>query len=185
MPTKWRSYRDHRLCDANFTLCISRTASRSLLSFQWRCHGVDWGGIARGRSWNWYKSDEFLRGRVAPSPDPTLWARARHVCPLHIFWPGDAPVSFAGLAVVTNTHTDHVRHWRRQGGPMGHSPPPMAGQKKNFFVKIVGLSSFTWVKDDIGVTDILKISKITWNYLHYFSTKLVKILKLLYSLPCI
>ena len=34
----------------------------------WRRHGVDWGRhvhptFARGRSWNWYKSDEFLHGK--------------------------------------------------------------------------------------------------------------------------
>ena len=31
-------------------------------------------------------------------------------------------------------------HWRRQGGPGGpSSPPPIAGQKRVFFVKIEGL----------------------------------------------
>ena len=37
----------------------------------------------------------------------------------------------------------------------------MAGQKKE-------LTLCLHLKDDISVTDILKISKITWNYLHFF-----------------
>ena len=43
-------------------------------------------------------------------------------------------------------------HWRRQKGSRG-STPPMAGQKK--------LTLCLHLKDDISVTDILKISKIT------------------------
>jgi len=47
------------------SVCPSVTLVHGL---QWRCHGVDWGGhvyptFARGRSWNWYKSDEFYRVR--------------------------------------------------------------------------------------------------------------------------
>ena len=49
-------------------------------------------------------------------------------------------------------------HWRRQGGPR---PPSQWPGKKE-------LTLCLHLKDDISVTDILKISKITWNYLHFF-----------------
>jgi len=69
---------------------------------QWRRHVVDWGGhvhytlleVAPEIDTN---PTSFYRGRgrgVAPPPDPgyRLALRARHVCPPHIFLPGDAPV---------------------------------------------------------------------------------------------
>ena len=61
------------------------------ISSRWRRHGV-YPTFARGRYWNWYRGEG--RG-VAPPPDLRyrLTLRARHVCPPHIFWPGDAPVS--------------------------------------------------------------------------------------------
>ena len=52
------------------------------------------------------------------------------------------------------------RHWCRQGGPREPRPSQWPG-KKTFFVKIEGLSSFTW------------------HYLHFFYKIRVKILKLL------
>jgi len=65
-------------------------------NWQWRRHRVDCGGhvystFARGRSWNWYKSNEFLQGGgvrgVGPVKVRTWLAsrlhtlHARHVCP--------------------------------------------------------------------------------------------------------
>jgi len=49
-------------------------------------------------------------------------------------------------------------HRRRQGVDR---PPPNGRAKKE-------LTLCLHLKDDICVTDILKISKITWNYLHFF-----------------
>ena len=59
-------------------------------------------------------------------------------------------------------------------GGRGPSPPPNGRGKKIFFVKIEGLTLCLHQKGDSSVTDILTISKITWNYVH-FSTKFVKI----------
>ena len=44
---------------------------------------------------SFYRGEEAVGvGLVAPPPDPCyrLALCARHVCPPHIFWPGDAPV---------------------------------------------------------------------------------------------
>ena len=49
------------------------------------------------------------------------------------------------------------KHWRRQGGPRGPAPPQWPGKKDFFFVKIEGLTLCLHLKDDISVTDILKI----------------------------
>ena len=58
-------------------------------------------------------------------------------------------------------------HWRRQGRGAQGAQAPNGWAKKEFFV--------------ISVTDILKISKITWNYLHFFYKISQKISKLLQS----
>ena len=101
-------------------------------------------------------------------------------------------IKYFGEAVTATTGGNcalplNYAHWRRQGGAGGPAPPQWPTNLQLLEPVVLNLSFQVrsnayclHLKDDISVTDILKISKITWNYLH-FSTKLVKILKLLQS----
>jgi len=100
---------------------------------QWRRHRVDWGWTCAPHFC--YRSllkliqiwHEFLQGegsiRSAPPPDPRyrLALCARHVCPPHIFWPGDAPadnhactppLSIYRLDALPAAQPTASRHWR-------------------------------------------------------------------------
>ena len=57
------------LCHSSFVqlYTLNQCSETRSQQHQWRRHGVDCGGhvhptFATGRSWNWYKSDEFLQG---------------------------------------------------------------------------------------------------------------------------
>jgi len=73
-------------------------------NWQWRRHRVDWGGhvystFARGRSWNWYKSNEFLQGGGVRGVGPVKVRTTRQSAP---YAPRSPCLS-----------TPHILTWRR------------------------------------------------------------------------
>ena len=85
LPTKWRSYRDHRLCDVPSTLCISacdrQTDRRRHLGFGGRLGGV--GGCAAwlGRSSTTALGLLVVVAALFAEPHPRRLLRRVHLLP--------------------------------------------------------------------------------------------------------
>ena len=72
--------------------------------------------------------DVVIAGVGSVQADGDVWVSKSSVCQLHHLVVATRVRRRAGHSLLRHHLYDAI-HWRRQGGPRGPSPPPIAGQK--------------------------------------------------------